>query len=177
MVRDGGSEPVVTIMFEGWQVWDGVYYPVVVGQGFTATVEFSPGTAPVVVDSSTSLSMTYLGESRYAVTARVLDATDAVVLDLGPLRIMKWIRPGEAQTDYTTGDTVSLEVMLGLNAWDGSPWTNRAIVEHGAEVRLHVDRITLWGPGHESGTELTEATTDTVDSAHEHCLLDCRVLD
>ncbi len=100
-------------MFEGWQVWDGVYYPVVVGQAFDATVEFSRGTAPVVVDSRKPPSMTHLGRSRYAVTATVLDATDAVVLDLGPLRIIKWVRPGEAQTDYTTGDSVTLEVMLG----------------------------------------------------------------
>lgn len=178
MVRCGvGSAPVLTIVFPGWQVWDGVYDPVSVGQAFTATVESSFVTVPVVVDSGKRPSMMHLGESRYAVTATVLAATDAVVLDLGPLRVIDWVRPGEARTGYTTGDTVTAEVVLGLNAWDGSSWTNSAIEEHAAEVRLHVDRITLWGPGHESGTELTEATMGTVDSAYEHCILDCRVLD
>lgn len=164
-------------MYDGWLVWDGAYGPVKVGGTFAASIEFVPRTAVVRLDRDRDLAMQHLGENRYQVTARVLEATEAVVLDLGALRVLTWVRPGETATDFTAGTTVALEVNLGLNPWEETPWTTRAIAEHGAEVRLHVKRISLWTSGHNYMTDLPEATTDTVDSAREYCLLECHILD
>jgi len=171
----GSQGLVITVMYEGWLVWDGVYGPVELGAALPTTVEFLPRT-PVVLSADREPTMRHLAKNRYQVTAKVLDATDAVVLDLGPLRVLKWVRPGETAGDFTAGEMVTLEVALGLNPWDETPWTTRAISQHHAETRLRVERITLWGLEDDFVTELTEATTDTVDSATEYCLLECQVL-
>lgn len=179
MVLEGDvvREPRVTVMYEGWQVWDGVYGPVAVGGVVTATVEFVLRSRPVPTAAGVHPSMRHLGANRYGVTATVRDVGEAVVLDLGPLRVLSWVRPGEAPTGFEAGRAVAAEIGLGLNPWDDTPWTLRAVAEHGAAARLQVEGITRHGPGPDDVTDLSTATTDTVDSASQYCLLDCRILE
>lgn len=117
-MSERAAPPSVTLMYEGWQVWDGVYGPVRVGEEFTASVEFVQRSPLSTVELAAEPHVEPLIANRYLATARVLDTADAVVLDLGSLRALRWVRPGESAGDFVAGTTVSLELSLNLNAWD-----------------------------------------------------------
>jgi hypothetical protein len=172
-----GRSPVVTLMYEGWQVWDGHYWPVRVGGDVVASIEFVQRSAPHPVEPGAPLHLEHIDSFRYLATARVLDTTDAVVLDLGSFRALRWVRPGEGPGDFETGAAVSLELNLGLNGWPDSPWTNRAADRYGTEHHWHVERILRVTTGRDDATEIDEAAMETVDSVNQYCLLECSLVD
>lgn len=167
------APPLVTLMYEGWQVWDGTYGPVRVGESFAASVEFVQRSPLGTVKPGAEPHIEPLVANRYHATARVLDTTDAVVLDLGALRAMRWVRPGESAGDFIAGTTVSLELGLNLNAWDDAPWTNRAGELYETNHVWHVRRIVLRTIDSDDSAEIAEASMETVDSARQYCLVDC----
>ncbi len=164
------------LMYPGWLVWDGPYWPVRVGGEFVASVEFVQRSRPETAASSHQLQVEHTDSNRYRATARVLDATDAVVLDLGSLRALRWIRPGEDSGDFSTGDTVSLDLSLSLNGWAGSTWTKRAAEQFGTDHRWRVERIVRRTADRDDATDIDEAAMETVDSANQYCLLYCSIV-
>jgi hypothetical protein len=163
----------VTLMYDGWQVWDGVFGPVRVGGDVVASVEFVQRSALTTVETGSRPHIEHLTENRYLATALVLDTSDAVVLDLGALRALRWVRPGETPGDFETGTTAALEITLSLNGWTDTPWTNRAAKLYGTDHRWRVDRIVRKTIGVEGAQDIEEAAIETVDSAHQFCLLEC----
>jgi hypothetical protein len=167
----------VTLMYEGWQVWDNQYGPVRVGEDFTASVEFVQRSPLRTAETGAEPQIEHVVANRYVATARVLDTIDAVVLDLGSLRALRWVRPGESAGDFTIGTTVSLDLSLSLNGWDDTPWTNRAAELYGTNHTWHVRRIVRRTIDQDDAEDIAEASTETVDSAHQYCLLECSLLD
>ncbi|WP_183093218.1 hypothetical protein [Nocardioides stalactiti] len=167
----------VVLMYEGWQVWDGQYWPVRVGGELVASVEFVQRSTPTSVEPDSSPRVEHIEGNRYRAIARVLDATDAVVLDLGALRALRWIRPGETAGDFSTGDLVSVDLSLSLNGWPTSSWTHRAAELHGTDHRWHVERIVYVTGNPGDAVDLEEASMTTVDADDEHCLLFCTLVD
>ena len=173
--EDIARSPVV-LMYDGWQVWDGEYGPVQVGGEFVASIESVQRSAPEPVEQDAQLLIEHTDANWCRATARVLDTDGAVVLDLGSFKALRWVRPGESPGDFTTGDTVSLDLSLNLNAWQGSPWTNRATDLYGTDHRWHVERIVRITQGLDDAVEISEAAMETVDSAHQYCLLHCSLV-
>src|SRR5215216_1713909 len=93
-------KPPVVLMYVGWLVWDNPFGPVRVGGNVVASVEFVQRSALGPAETGSPPHIEHLGENRYRATARVLDTTDAVVLDLGALRALRWVRPGESPGDF-----------------------------------------------------------------------------
>lgn len=177
----GTNEPdtrtdAVVLMYPGWLVWDGPYWPVRVGGEFVASVEFAQRSTPEAAGPDHKLQVEHTESNSYRATARVLDATDAVVLDLGSLRALRWIRPGEDSGGFSTGDTVSFDLSLSLNGWAGSPWTKRAADQFGTDHRWRVDRIVRLTDGLDDATDIEEADMETVDSDEQYCLLYCSLV-
>lgn len=172
-MSERAAPPSVTLMYEGWQAWDGVYGPVRVGEEFTASVEFVQRSPLSTVELAAEPHVEPLIANRYLATARVLDTADAVVLDLGSLRALRWVRPGESAGDFVAGTTVSLELSLNLNAWDDTPWTNKAGELYGTNHGWHVRRIVRRTIDSDDAVDIAEASIETVDSARQYCLLDC----
>ncbi len=166
----------VTLMYDGWQVWDGHYWPVRVGGDVVASIEFVQRSDAHAVEPDTPLGMEHVDAFRYRATARVLDTMDAVILDLGSFRALRWIRPDEGPGDFEQGATVSLDLNLGLNGWPGSSWTIRAAELYGIERRWHIERILRHTQGSDEVTEIDEAAMQTVDSSTQYCLLECSLL-
>lgn len=167
----------LTLMYEGWQVWDGQYGPVQVGEDFSASVEFVQRSPMRSVAIGTEPQVKHIVENRYLATARVLETSDAVVLDLGSLRALRWVRPGESAGDFAAGTTVALELSLSLNGWDDAPWTNRAAALYGTNHRWRVHHIVRRTIDIDDAEEIAEAAIETVDSATQYCLLECSLLD
>ena len=168
---------VVTLLFEGWHVWSNDYGRVRVGGEFTGSVEFHQRSALEAVEPGRALGIEHLGEIRYRATARVLDTTDdVVVLDLGAFRALRWVRPGETAGDFEAGTTVSLELLLGLDVWEGDPWVTRAAELHGSDHRWRVQSIVRRTKDSDDAVEIEEATIETVDGITQYCLLDCLLL-
>lgn len=168
----------VTLMYEGWQVWDGHYGPVRVGGHFVASVEFVQRSALRDVQAGSPLQIEHTGANHYRVTAEVLDTTGAVVLDVGSFRALRWVRPGETPGDFETGATVALGMSLNLNGWPDSSWTNRAAERYGIEHRWNVARILRVTEGRDDdAAEINEASMETVESSNQYCLLDCALID
>ncbi|TYL51502.1 hypothetical protein FXB39_09800 [Nocardioides sp. BGMRC 2183] len=164
--------------YDDWLVWDGAYGPVRVGGDFVASVEFIQQSSLLPVAAAAQPHLEHISESRYLATARVLDTEGAVVLDLGALRALRWVRPGETPGDFETGMLARFELFLGLNPWDNTPETNRAAELYGTDHRWHVHRIVLKTVGQDGEREIDSADTDTVDSdSEEYCLLECTVVD
>lgn len=175
---DSGSAESVVLMYVGWLVWDGAYGPVRVGGDFVASVEFVQRSSLLPVAPGAQPHLEHISESRYLATARVLDTEGAVVLDLGALRALRWVRPGETPGDFEPGMMATFEVLLALNAWDNTPETNRAAELYGTDHRWRVHRIVLKAVGSDGELELDSADTDTVDSDDQkYCLLECTVVD
>lgn len=164
-------------MYEGWQVWDGQYGPVRVGEDFVASVEFVQRSPLRAAEPGAEPHLAHVSANRYVATARVLDTTDAVVLDLGSIRALRWVRPGESAGDFTVGTTVALELSLNLNAWDDTPWTNRAAELYGTDHTWHVHRIVRRTTEQDDAEDIVEASMEAVDSARQYCLLDCSVVE
>ena len=171
------SATPVTLMYEGWQVWDGQYGPVRVGEDFVASVEFVQRSPLRTVETGAEPQVEHVVANRYVATARVLDTIDAVVLDLGSLRALRWVRPGESAGEFTVGTTVEIELSLSLNGWDDTPWTNSAAELYGTNHRWHVQRIVRRTIDIDHAEEIAEASIETVDSATQYCLLECALLD
>lgn len=176
----------VTLMYSGWQVWDGQYgqtlddphyRPVRADGEMVASVEFVQRSAPRTVQSGSPLQVEHTGANWYLATAEVLDTTDAVVLDLGAFRVLRWVRPGEGPGDFVPGTTVALELSLNLNGWPESPWTKRAAELYGTDHRWQVERIVRITTDHDDATEIDEASMETVDGVTQYCLLDCSLVD
>lgn len=169
-------EPTVTLLFEGWHVWSNDHGRVRVGGEFTSSVEFHPQSPLAVAEPGRRLGVEHLAECRYRVTARVLDATDAVVLDLGAFRALRGVWPGKTAGDFRAGTTVSLELLLGLDVWEGSPWVARAAELYGSEHRWRVRRIVRRTQDRDDAVQIEEATIETVDSSGQYCLLECSLV-
>lgn len=163
----------VTLLYDGWQVWDGQLGPVRMGADVVASVEFVQRSALRPVASGTPPGLEHLGDARYLATAEVLDTVGAVVLDLGVLRAVRWVRPGEDPGDFTAGTTVSLELGLSLTGWPDAPWTNRAAELHGTEHRWRVHRVVRRTAGADDDTDIDEADVESVESSGQYCLLEC----
>ena len=172
----GLDRSAVVLMYEGWQVWDGEFGRVYVAGEFGASVEFVQRSALEGAEPGATLQIQRTHSNWYRATARMLDTTDAVVLDLGPFRALRWVRPGESPGDFTTGDTVSLDLSLNLNAWQGSPWTNRAADLYGSDHRWRVERIVRTTQGLDDAVEIDEAAMETVDGTYQYCLLHCTLV-
>jgi hypothetical protein len=170
------AAPVI-LMYVGWLVWDGQFSPVRVGGDMVASVEFVQRSALGAVEAGSAPEIEHLGENRYVAIAKVLDTTDAVVLDLGALRAVRWVRPGETPGDFQAGTTVSLELSLNLNAWQGDPWTNRAAALYGTDHRWLVQRIVRKTVDRDDAQEIEVADTETVESSGQYCLLECTLID
>ena len=166
----------VVLMYPGWQVWDGQYWPVRVGGEFVASVEFVQRSTPEDAGPGSKLQVEHTGSNWYRATAQVLDATDAVVLDLGSVRALRWIRPGEDSGDFAEGDTVSLDLSLSLNGWPDSAWTRRAAEQFGTDLRWRVERIVRLTDDLDDPTDIDEAAMETVDAGNQYCLLYCSLL-
>lgn len=130
-----------TLMYEGWQVWDGTYGHVRTGADFVASVEFVVHSRVQVVEPGIQPSLRQIEDNQYLAVAKVLDTTDAVVLDLGVLRALKWVRPGETADPFAPAITVAMKLSLSLNPWEDTPWTNRAAQLHSTNHRWRVHRI------------------------------------
>lgn len=174
------SRPVerLTLMYSGWQVWDGQYLddshlPVRVGHTFDATLEFVQRSPLRLVDGNSRLGVEHIEETWYQAVAKVLDTSDAVVLDFGNFRALRWVRPGESPGDFRTGDVVTLKVSLGLNGWVDTPWTDRAAAAHGALHRWRVEHIARRTIGSNESTPILEASMATVESSEQYVLLTC----
>lgn len=165
-----------TLLYDGWQVWDGHYWPVRAGGDLVASIEFAQRSVARPVEPTTELGIEQIDGCRYRATAKVLDTVDAVVLDLGAFRVLRWVRPGEGPGDFVAGDTVSLDLNLALNGWPDSPWTNRAAELYGTEHRWHIIRILRFTQGSSDVTEITEAAMETVESSGQYCLLECSLI-
>lgn len=174
-VSEGAS--VVTVMYDGWLVWDGTYGTVAVGGELAASIEFVQGSTPRVLAPDAPLGLEHLGGNRYHVVANVLDATEAVVMDLGPFRVLRWVRPDETAGEFTKGARVALEVSLNLNGWPDSAWTTRADELYHTQHRWQVHRIVRTTAGHDDSTDVEEASTENVDSARQYCELECSLLE
>ena len=175
--RISSRAPRVTLVYDGWQVWDGQYGPVRVGGDFRASLEFVQRSALRPAGPAAQLRLEHTDTNWYRASAKVLDSRDAVVLDFGSVRALRWVRPGESPGDFATGATVSLELSLSLNGWEGSPWTTRAAQQHGTDHLWHVERILRKSKRTDESTEIDEAAMETVDSAYEYCLLQCVLLE
>lgn len=175
MVCEMSKKPAapVTLMYEGWQVWDGQYWPVRVGEDFVASVEFVQRSPLRTAATGAEPQVEHVVANRYVATARVLDTIDAVVLDLGSLRALRWVRPGESAGDFTVGATVAFELSLNLNGWDDTPWTNRAAELYGTNHKWHVHRIVRRTIDQDDAEDIAEASIEAVDSATQYCLLEC----
>lgn len=172
-----GSRPEVTLLYEGWLAWDAPYGVPRVGGELIAAAEFVQRSAVRVVGPGASPGIEeQLGGHVYRVIAHVLDTTDAVVLDLGACRAVRWVRPDEGPGEFRTGTTVSLELGLGVNPWDQTPWTSRAARLHGTDHRWLVRRILRVSAGKDDATEVDEAGMNTVESTGQYCLLECSVM-
>lgn len=171
------SATPVTLLYDGWQVWDGQFGRVRVGGDLVASIEFVQRSGLTVVDASSPPRLEQLGENRYRATAHVLDTAGAVVLDLGALKALRWVRPGESPGDFETGATASLDLSLSINGWPDTPWTNRAAELYGTDHRWHVQRIARMTIDGAEAVEIDAADTDTVDSSSQYCLLECTLLD
>lgn len=174
--RSSTRPQAVTLMYPGWQVWDGEFGPVRVGEDFVASVEFVQRSPLHAVPRDREPQIEHLRDNWYQVVADVLDTSGAVVLDLGAFRVLRWVRPGETQGDFQPGTRVAFELSLSLNGWPDSPWTNRAAELYGSEHRWHVARITRFAMDSDDATEIDEATLETVDSSGQYCLLECAVV-
>lgn len=170
------SSSTITLMYSGWQVWDGAYGPVRVGENFVASVEFVQRSPLRHVDAGAKPQIERVVDNRYRAIVHVLDTTDAVVVDLGLLRALRWVRPGETPGDFSPGTVAALDLSLNLNAWDETPWTNRANQLYGTNHKWHVQRIVRRTIDQDDDEEIAEAVTETVDSALQYCLLDCTLL-
>lgn len=175
----GTPRALLTLMYEGWQVWDGDFGELGVvraGGEVVASIEFVQRSEVRRVAPESALRLEHLEANRYRAVARVLDTEDAVVLDLGGARALRRVRRDEGPGDFTTGETVSVEVTLGFNGWPDAPWTRKAADAHGTDHRWLVHRITRFSSDHDGAEEIDEASTDTVDSAGEYCLLECSLV-
>jgi hypothetical protein len=168
--------PTITLMYSGWQVWAGEHGPVRAGGELTASVEFVQRSRPRVAQSGRRPLLEHTRENWYQAVASVLDTTDAVVLDLGAFRALRWVRPGEGTGDFQRETAVEFELSLNINPWTDSPWTNRAADLYGTNYRWSVDRILRFSTATGEAVELDEATMETVESSAQYCLLDCVVL-
>ena len=93
----------VVLTYEGWQVWDGQYWPVQVGGKLVASVEFHQRSEVEPARLGDVPHIEHIDSNNYRVVAQVLAATEAVVLDLGFFRAVRWIRPGEDAGDFGEG--------------------------------------------------------------------------
>lgn len=171
------APPPVILMYEGWQVWDNPFGVVRVGGDVVASVEFVQRSALAMIDTDAEPQIEQIDTNRYLATAKVLDTTDAVVLDLGALRALRWVRPGESPGDFRSGSTVALELSLSLNGWPDTPWTNRAAELYGSDHTWRVQRILRLTIDGDNATEIDEASIEAVDSAAQYCLLECSLID
>lgn len=169
------SEAVILI-YSGWQVWDGQYGPVRVGDDFEAAVEFVQRTPPRPIVEDREPGILHVRANIYMVVADVLDTSGAVVLDLGRFRALRWVRPGEGPGAFVVGTRVTFELSLNVNGWPESPWTSRAAELYGTDHRWRVHDIARLTIGSDRATEITEASMETVDSAEQYCLVGCSVV-
>lgn len=171
------ARSIVTLWYAGWQVWDGEFGEIRVGGDFAASVEFVPRSSLELAESNTDAQIRHLHSNWYRATAMVLDTSgEAVVLDLGAFRALKWIRPGEGSGGFHPATTVNLELSLNLSGWMDTPWTNRAAELYGSNHTWRVHRILRFSVGDDTGTEIDEAVIETVDSVDQHCLLECSLV-
>lgn len=162
----------VVVTYEGWQVWDGQYWPVQVGGRLVASVEFHQRSEVEPARLGDVPHIEHIDSNTYRACARVLSTSDeAVVLDLGFFRAVRWIRPGEDAGDFSEGAVVSLNLSLNLNAWPRSEWTNRAASQYGTKHSWHVERIVRVTPGVDDAIDIEAAETTTVESDLQNCLL------
>lgn len=175
MSRALRDNPPVTLMYAGWQVWDAPYGVIRVGETFSAAVEFVQRSTLREAGPDHRVGMRHVADNVYVATARVLHTTEVVVLDLGSVRAIRWVRPGEGSGGFEPGGVVALELSLGLNAWDQSSWTEWASDHYGTNHEWLVERILRKDTNGNEAMEIAEASIKTVDSVGQYCLLDCQL--
>lgn len=168
---------MLTLMLDGWLVWDGLYGPFHIGDEFLASVEFAPVSTPQAVEPGTHHSLRHLGGNRYAAVGLVHEAPQIRVLEVGKFRLVRWSRPDESADDaLVDGATVELEAKLNLHPWAESEWSRNAASTYATEVRWRIDRITRFSVDGGDPTDVPECSIETVDSATQYCLLECVML-
>ncbi|MBM9458440.1 hypothetical protein JK386_00815 [Nocardioides sp. zg-536] len=90
--------------------------------------------------------------------------------------MLTWAQPGSDVSAYRTGATLTLRLLLTLNAWDGAPWAVTANERFQTDHRWPVSRIVRFTDGSEGGDDIEEAAMELVGSVNQYCLLTCSLV-
>lgn len=168
----------IQVLHDGWLIWDGVVGVVRTGE-VTTTSLACHATDPWEGAADAEVGLEQVGPARYRAVARLLALrADCLVLDLGEVSAVTWVRPGEnapVPPGSREGDLLAGEIVLSIDAWQEAAWSRWAARHHGTDHELLVRRIVRVADRDGSQEELDEASVDTVASAGEHCLLTCEV--